>query len=173
VKQWSIRHRDEQVRYCNLYVLPVIADIPCRELTRDDLQLILDKAPTRSVAGHIKSCISGFVNAGLEEGHLLARQDVLRGLRWRGIDDTDRDEEPVDHAVTWKEIPTVDALHAHAQRTAVRTGHWWRELQLLLVAYSGLRWGERSALVGEQFDLERRRLAVDRQIIDSRSGLVP
>ena len=172
VKQWSIRHRDEQTRYCDLYVLPVIADIPCRELTRDDLQLILDKAPTKSVASHVKSCISGFVNAGLDEGHLLAHQDLLRGLRWQGIDDSDRDDEPVDHAVTWEEIPTVDALHALALRTAERTGHWWRELQLLLVAYSGLRWGEHSALVAEQFDLERRRLSVNRQVIDSRSALV-
>jgi hypothetical protein len=34
VKEWSIRHRDEETRYRNLYVLPVIADLPCRELTR-------------------------------------------------------------------------------------------------------------------------------------------
>lgn len=172
VPQWSIRHRDEQIRYCNLYVLPVIAEIPCRELTSDDLQLILDKAPSKSVAAHIRSCITGLVNAGLDEGHLLARQDLLRRLRWRGADDDRRDDEPVDHAVTWEEIPTVDALHALALRTAERTGHWWRELQLLLVAYSGLRWGEHAALIPEQFDLERRRLSVNRQSIDSRHGLV-
>jgi integrase len=173
VKSWSTRHRDEQTRYCELYLLPVIAHLPCRELTRDDFQLILDKAPTKSVAAHIKSCLTGMVNAGLDEGHLLARQDLLRGVRWHGgLDDGD-DDEPVDHAVTWEEIPTVDALHALALRTAERTGDWWRELQLLLVAYSGLRWGEHAGLVAEQFDLERRRISVNRQVIDSRSGLLP
>jgi hypothetical protein len=45
--------RDEQTRYCNLYVLPVIGDLPCRELTRDDFQVIIDKAPTSSVAQHL------------------------------------------------------------------------------------------------------------------------
>jgi integrase len=173
VKQWSIQHRDEQTRYCNLYVLPVIADLPCREITREDLQLILDKAPTKSVAAHIKSCLTGMVTAGLEEGHLLARQDLLRGVRWHSVATDDRDDEPVDHAVTWEEIPTVDALYALARRTAERTGDWWRELQLLLVAYSGLRWGEQAGLVPEQFDVERRRISVNRQVIDSRHRLVP
>ncbi|MGI8808795.1 MAG: hypothetical protein ACR2KK_13315 [Acidimicrobiales bacterium] len=106
---WSIRHRDEQTRYCNLYVLPAIGEVPCRELTREDFQLILDKAPTRSVAKHIKSCLTGLVNAGLDEGHLLGRHDVLRGVRWHGADDAD--DEPVDHAVTQAEIPTVDMVH--------------------------------------------------------------
>jgi hypothetical protein len=50
---------------------------------------------------------------------------------------------------------------------------WWRELQLLLVAYSGLRWGEHTGLVGSQFDVDRRRISVSRQIIDARSGLIP
>jgi hypothetical protein len=27
VAAWSARHRDEQVRYCNLYVLPVIGEV--------------------------------------------------------------------------------------------------------------------------------------------------
>lgn len=152
-------------------MLPVIGELLCRELTRDDFQLILDKAPTKSVAKHIKSRLTGLVNAGLDEGHLLTRQDLLRGVGWHG-DEDDRDD-PVDHAVTDAEIPTVEAVHALARHTAERTGMWWRELQLLLVAYSGLRWGEHAALAGQQIDVERRRISVNRQIIDSRSGLVP
>ena len=46
VAQWSVRHRDEQTRYCARYVLPVIGDVPCRELTRDDFQQIIDQAVT-------------------------------------------------------------------------------------------------------------------------------
>jgi integrase len=141
-------------------------------LTREDFQLILDKATTASVAQHIRRCLTGIVAAGLEEGHLLARQDLLRGVRWHGADPGERDREPVDRAVTDAEIPTVDAVHALAHRTAERTGVWWRELQVLLVAYSGLRWGEHVALTERQVDVERRRIKVDRQSIETRSALV-
>src|SRR4051794_41347840 len=40
VERWSDRHRDEQVRYCNLYVLPAIGAVACRRLTRRDFQAI-------------------------------------------------------------------------------------------------------------------------------------
>lgn len=137
MKSWSVRHRDEQTRYCYLYVLPVIGHLPCRELTRDDFQLIIDKAPTASVAKHIRSCLTGLVGAGLDEGHLLIRQDLLRGVRWHCTDLDGDDGEPVDRAVTQAEIPSVEMVHALARRTAERTGVWWRELQLLLVATRG------------------------------------
>lgn len=65
-KPWSERHRDEQERYCNLYVLPEIGLLPCRRLTRLDMQRILDRAQTASVGQHLRRCITGIVNAGLE-----------------------------------------------------------------------------------------------------------
>jgi hypothetical protein len=36
VEAWSERHRDEQVRYCHRYVLPALAAVPCRRMTRLD-----------------------------------------------------------------------------------------------------------------------------------------
>lgn len=170
VAAWSIRHRDEQVRYCNDYVLPVIGAVPCRELTRADFQEIIDKASTRSVAQHVRRCLSALVAAGVEEGHLLQSRDVLRGVRWQG--EVETDAEPVDHAVTLEEIPTTTAIHALARCTAERTGVWWRELQILLVAYSGMRWGEHVGLTYDQVDPDRRRIRVDRQIVETRNSLV-
>lgn len=79
VARWSERHRDEQTRSFSLYVLPAVANVACRQLTRLDFQRILDRAPTPSVAQHLRRCLSGLVNAGLEEGLLLVRQDLLRG----------------------------------------------------------------------------------------------
>jgi hypothetical protein len=73
VTRWSDRHRDEQTRYCYLYVLPVVATVPCRDITRVDFQHILDQARTASVAQHLRRCLTGIVAAGLEEGHLPAR----------------------------------------------------------------------------------------------------
>ncbi|MGH9153134.1 MAG: tyrosine-type recombinase/integrase [Acidimicrobiales bacterium] len=170
VERWSDRHRDEQIRYCERYVLPVVATMACRRLTRVELQRVLDQAPTASVAQHLRRCLTGVVNAGLEEGHLLARQDVLRGVRWRpGEGDTPA--EPVGRAVTVAEIPTTAAVHALAGATAGRSGVWWRELEILLVAYSGMRWGEHVALAADRIDPDRRRINVDRQVIETRSAL--
>ena len=169
VERWSDRHRDEQVRYCDRYVLPVLGAMSCRRLTRLDLQRVLDQAPTASVAQHLRRCLTGVVNAGLEEGHLLARQDVLRGVRWRP--GRDAPAEPVGRAVTEAEIPTTAAVHALAGATARRSGVWWRELEILLVAYSGMRWGEHVALTADRVDAARRRISVDRQVIETRSAL--
>jgi hypothetical protein len=71
VDRWSERHRDEQTRYCDRYVLPIIGDVRCRQLTRMDFKRILSQAPTESVAKRLRSCLSGLVTAGLEEGYLL------------------------------------------------------------------------------------------------------
>jgi hypothetical protein len=117
---WSERHRDEQVRYCGLYVFREIALNPCRRLTRVDFQRIMNRAPTPSVAQHLRRCLTGIVNAGLEEGHLLPRQDVLRGVRWNPPDDAAVETEVVGRAITEEEIPTTEAVHALAAATAHR-----------------------------------------------------
>jgi hypothetical protein len=184
---WSERHRDEQVRYANLYVIPTIGTIPCARLTRLDFQRVLDQARTRSVGTQLQRCLTAMVSAGLIEGHLLARQDVLRGLRWQpggdqrrrpqpAVDVGDEPEEalgddPDDHAITEAEIPTTACVHALARAAAERRDVWWRELEILLVAYSGMRWGEHVALRANRVDLARRRISIDRQVIETRSGL--
>ncbi|MGI8807710.1 MAG: hypothetical protein ACR2KK_07705, partial [Acidimicrobiales bacterium] len=90
---------------------------------------------TASVAAHLRRCLSAMVGAGLAEGLLLARQDVLRGARWaappgEAPDDEDTAVGFVDEA----DIPTAGAVAALAAADAARSGVWWRELQPLLVA---------------------------------------
>jgi integrase len=185
--RWSDRHRDAQRRWCEGYVLPEIGHLPCARLTRADFQRVLDRASTRSVAQHLRSCLTALVSAGLEEGHLLARQDVLRGVRWHGPeegraaiaagggrpDDDGLDDDDPHRAVDEAEIPTTEAVHALARAAAEASGArrsgpgvWWRELEVLLVAYSGLRWGEHAALRAEHVDPGRRRIAVRRQLVE-------
>ncbi|MHB8463700.1 MAG: tyrosine-type recombinase/integrase [Acidimicrobiales bacterium] len=191
VEQWSERHRDEQVRYCNLYVAPLIGTIACARLTRLDFQRVLDQARTRSVATQLRRCLTAMVNAGLVEGHLMARQDVLRGVRWQTSEQTSRCQEPTDglrdepddhlddrlgddpddQAITQTEIPTTEMVHALGRAAAEHQGVWWRELEILFVAYTGLRWGEHVALRANRIDARRRRVNVDRQVIEVRSGL--
>lgn len=68
VNQWSVKHREEQTRICEKYILPVIGDVSCRELTRADFQDIINQASTPSVAHHIRRTLTALMGAGLEEG---------------------------------------------------------------------------------------------------------
>lgn len=113
---------------------------------------------------------------GLEEGLLLVSQDVLRGVRWHGVDvEDDLDDEDAwersGRAVEEADIPTAAGVHQLAAAAAARRGVWSRELEVLLVAYSGMRWGEHVALTADRVDPDRRRITVDRQVIGTRHGL--
>ncbi|MBV9410664.1 MAG: hypothetical protein JO148_03645 [Acidimicrobiia bacterium] len=76
---WSERHREEQESLCARFVLPAIGAMAVSDLSRADFQRILDTAPTEATAVNLRRCLSALVTAGLEQGLLLLRQDVLRG----------------------------------------------------------------------------------------------
>jgi hypothetical protein len=139
---WSARHREEQEAYCRRFVIPAIGGVELGRLSRLHFNGILAQAPTASVAAHLRRCLSAMVSASLAEGLLLARQDVLRGMRWapsagEGPGD---DEELGVRFVEEADIPTAGAVHALAAAAAQRSGMWWRELQVLVVACSGSGW---------------------------------
>ena len=165
-----MRHREEQEAYCRRFVALVIAEVELRQLNRLHFARVLGAAPTPSVASHLRRCLTAMVAAGLEEGLLLATQDVLRGVHWRDPategDGLDAEEEGrfVDEA----DNPTASAVHALA---AAAERVWWRELQVLAVAYSGPRWGEMAALTADRVDVARRRILVDRQVVEGHHGL--
>ncbi|MEA2826822.1 MAG: hypothetical protein QOG43_1261, partial [Actinomycetota bacterium] len=171
-RAWSARHREEQEAYCRRFVSPVVAAAELGQLSRLHFNAILAQAGSASVAAHLRRCLSAMVGAGLEEGLLLARQDVLRGVRWAPPAGEGSDDEAGDgHYVEEAEIPTSAAVHALAAAAGERSGLWWRELQPLVVAYSGLRWGEMAALTGDRVDPTRRRITVDRQVVETRHDL--
>jgi len=109
---WSERHREEQEAYCRRFVLPVIAEVPLRSLSRVHLQRVLDQAAAPAVAAHLRNLLSAMVAAGSEEGLVLARQDALRGVRWRPpAGPTVDDELEKGRFVEEAEIPTAAAVH--------------------------------------------------------------
>jgi hypothetical protein len=55
-RAWSARHREEQQAYCARFVVPVIATVELRRLTRGDFAQILAQAPTASVAPLRRCC---------------------------------------------------------------------------------------------------------------------
>ncbi len=171
-RAWLVRHREEQQAYCTRFVTPVIADVELARLSRVHFARILAQAPTASVAAHLRRCCSAMVAAGLEEGLLLARQDVLRGVRWSPPVGQERsDDDPPGNFIDEADIPTATAVAALASAAGEHSGVWWRELQVLVVAYSGLRWGEMAALTADRVDPSRRRIVVDRQVVETRHQL--
>jgi integrase len=168
---WSERHRDDQTSYCTRFVLPVIADVTLKDLRPWHFQRILDAASTASVGSHLRTCLSAMVSAGLEEGLLLARQDVLRGVRWYRPAGPDIVVQEIDKPVEEADIPTAAYVHALARSARVHTEVWWRELEILLVAYSGLRWGEHAGLSTDRVHAVGRRILVDRQVVETKHRL--
>jgi integrase len=172
VEQWSPKMREEQQRYCDKYVLPIIATVRCRELGRGDFQRILDQVNAPATARQVRRTLTAIINAGLIEGYLLPRQDVMRAVRWLPANPDDLKANPVSRAITEDEIPTSRAIHNLAERCAQHSRVWWRELEILLAAYSGMRWGEHAALTADRVDPVRRRISVDRQVVELRSELI-
>lgn len=170
-RAWSERHREEQEAYCRRFVTPVIGSVECGGLTRADFQRILERAVTRSVAEHLRRCLTALVAAGLEEGYLLARQDVLRGVHSYGGPAGEQPTLELGRLVEAADIPTATAVRALAAAAGEHTRVWWHQLQILLVAYSGLRWGEQAALTADRVDAARRRIVVDRQVLETRRDL--
>lgn len=168
---WSIRHREEQTRYCEQYVVPMLGPMRCAQVTSADLNRVLASATTPSVADHLLGCLTALVNAGLDSGHLLPQQDVLRGVKVRRTGEAvDKDAAAVDRAVGPDEIPTAGLVHELAFAAAALRGVWWRGLEVLLTAYSGLRFGEHAALTGGRIDTAQGRIVVARQVIEPQHG---
>jgi integrase len=170
---WSERHAEAQEYYCRRFVTPVIANLPARSLTRSHFGRILDQATTPHVADHLRRTLSAMANSALDEGLLLARQDVMRGLRWHPPAGAAKDPVALEETsfVEEADIPTTSAVHDLAKAAAGLQGVWWRELEFLLVAYTGMRWGEHAGLTADRIDPARRRIVIDRQLLETRSGL--
>jgi len=86
----------------------------------------LNQARTASVGRQLRRTLTGLVNAGLIEGYLLPRQDVLRGVRWLPPDGTQMTVESSTRSITEDEIPTIDAVHALVKECGERSRVWWR-----------------------------------------------
>lgn len=76
----------------------------------------------------MRRCITGIANAGLEEGHLLLRQNLLRGVRWHSAEaSVGSESDGLVRVVAEEEIPTTVAVQALGAATAHRRRPvWWR-----------------------------------------------
>lgn len=126
--------------------------IPCSRLDNVVLQpAISDVSPRRNRGGmdQLRRSMNHIFEFGRDQKFLDANQDPLRGLMWTAGKATQvRVGEAGGAAGTVRpdEVPDHRLVHDFAKALAERWDVWWYELQVLVGAYVGARFGEQAAL---------------------------
>ena len=167
--QWSRKHADTQRRLCERFVVPTIGSLPCQDIRLADIQRVVNAAPTAGEGKRVQQMISALVAAGIEGGYLanprLAKVHWQAGERLLPAPNMSVAGESslwVDPA----EIPSATEVAELGQ--AVAEGRYGDrgELMANTAAYTGMRWGELTALTRSQIDTDTRVITVDRKVIE-------
>jgi len=168
-ERWSRKHAHTQRRLCERFAAPVIGTVPCEDITAGHTQAIVNAAPTAGEGDRVRGMISALVSAGLDGGYLINPR--LAKVHWQAGDRplpvpavsvagesglwVDPAEIPSDADVT--KLGQALGTGQHGERD---------ELMALTAAYSGLRWGELTALTIAQVDPLARVITVDRKVVE-------
>ena len=148
-ERWSRKHAHTQRRLCERFAAPVIGTVTCQDIETWHTQQIVNAAPTAGEGARVAGMLSALVAAGIEGGYLTSPR--LAKVHWQAGD------RPLPaprvtvagESALWvdpAEIPAdgdVDGLGKALSRG--RRGDL-DELMANTAAYSGLRWGELTAL---------------------------
>jgi len=168
-ERWSRKHAHTQRRLCERFAAPVIGLVTCQDITAGHMQKIVNAAPTAGEGDRVHRMISALVSAGLEGGYLANPR--LAKVHWQAGDRplpaprvstagesglwVDPDEIPSDSDIA--RLGCALAAGRHGERD---------ELMASVAAYSGLRWGELTALTIAQVDQAARVITVDRKVVE-------
>jgi len=168
-RRWSRKHAHTQRRLCERFAAPVIAAVRCQDIKIWHMQQIANAAPTAGEGARVAGMISALVFAGIE-GRFLANPRLAK-VHWQA----GNRPLPVPQVSTAGESPLwVDPAEIPADGDICKLGralaagrHGDRdELMANTAAYTGLRWGELTALTIGQVDTAARVIAVDRKVIE-------
>jgi integrase len=135
-ERWSRKHAHTQRRLCERFAAPVIDAVTCQDITTWHTQQIVNAAPTAGEGDRVHGMLSALVAAGIEGGYLTNPR--LAKVHWQAGD-----------------RPLAGGRHGERD-----------ELMASTAAYSGLRWGELTALTIAQVDQAARVIAVDRKVVE-------
>ena len=168
-RRWSRKHAHTQRRLCERFAAPVIAVISCQDITTGHTQKIVNAAPTPGEGARVRGMISALVSAGLDGGYLASPR--LAKVHWQAGDRPlpAPQVSTAGESALWvdpDEIPAGSDIGRLG--TALAAGkHGGRdELMAYTAAFSGLRWGELTALTIGQVDTAARVITVDRKVIE-------
>jgi integrase len=168
-QQWSRKHAHTQRQLCERFAAPVIDAVTCQDIKTTHMQKIVNAAPTPGEGRRVQRMISALVAAGITGGYLVSPR--LRQVHWQA---GKRPLPKLQVSVAGESALFVDPGEIPADADVARLGralaagrHGDRdELMAATAAYSGLRWGELTALTSAQIDLAARVIAVDRKVIE-------
>ena len=166
-RPWSRKHADTQRRLCQRYLVPVIGNLACQDITVADMQAVVNAAPTAGEGARLQRCISALVSAGITGGYLASPR--LKQVHWQP---GDRPCPEPATAVAGESTLFVDPAEIPATADVAKLGQALAvlrdsfELMACFAAYTGLRWGELAALTVAQVDQAARVVTVDRKVIE-------
>lgn len=168
-QRWSRKHAHTQGRLCALYVAPVIATVTCQDIKAGHMQQIVNAAPTAGEGDRVRRMISALVTAGIDAGYLVNSR--LAKVHWQAGDRAlpAPAVSVAGEAAQWvdpAEIPSDDDISGLGRALAAGVHGDRDELMANTAAYSGLRWGELTALTVSQVDQAARVIAVDRKVVE-------
>ena len=167
--RWSRKHAHTQRRLCERFAAPVIGAVTCQDITTWHTQQIVSAAPTAGEGDRVHGMLSALVAAGIEGGYLTSPR--LAMVHWQA---GDRPLPAQRVTVSGESALWVDPAQIPAGADIGKLGqalaagrHGERdELMASTAAYSGLRWGELTALTIGQIDTAGRVITVDRKVIE-------
>ena len=168
-ERWSRKHAHTQRRLCERFAAPVIDTVTCQDIETWHAQQIVNAAPTAGEGARVAGMLSALVTAGIEAGYLTDPR--LAKVHWQAADRPLPAQQVIvaGESVLWvdpAEIPAdgdVDRLGKALSRG--RRGDL-DELMASTAAYSGLRWGELTALTIWQVETAARVITVDRKVVE-------
>jgi integrase len=168
-ERWSRKHAHTQRRLCERFAAPVIDTVTCQDITPGHMQQIVNAAPTAGEGHRVHAMVSAIVTAGIEGGYLTNPR--LAKVHWQAGDRPVPAQQVTvsGESVLWvdpAEIPSDSDIGKFGRALAEGLHGERDELMANTAAYSGLRWGELSALTISQIDPAGRVITVDRQMID-------
>ena len=168
-ERWSRKHAHTQRRLCERFAAPVIDVVTCQDIKTDHMQEIVNTAPTPGEGARVQGMISALVSAGLDGGYLVNPR--LAKVHWQAgerILPAPR-VSVAGESVLWvdpAEIPADDDIGKLGGALAAGLHGERDELMANTAAYSGLRWGELTALTIAQIDQAARVITVDRKVVE-------
>jgi integrase len=168
-KRWSRKHADTQRRLCQRFAAPVIDAVTCQDIKTYHMQKIVNAAPTAGEGDRGRGMIKALVAAGIAGGYLANPR--LATVHWQaGNRPLPAQQVTVaGESVLWvkpAEIPADDDISKLGQALASGRHGERTELMANTAAYSGMRWGELTALTIPQVDTYSRVIAVDRKVVE-------
>jgi len=168
-ERWSRKHAHTQRRLCERFAAPVIDAVICQDIKTSHMQQIVNAAPTPGEGARVQGMISALVSVGLDGGYLVNPR--LAKVHWQaggrilpapGVSVAGESVLWVDPA----EIPADDDIGKLGGALAAGLHGERDELMANTAAYSGLRWGELTALTIAQIDQAARVIPVDRKVVE-------